>query len=210
MTLSSAPASTPAAMQWDSLAPGFADPVHDSQATFRILLDALARPGRIQHIDVALDAQASGTPRAAVAALYALCDFATPVWLAQENPALASALRFHTGAPLTTNPAQAAFAWIADALTVPPLDQFALGDPETPEYSTTLLIQVESLSTGANLRLSGPGIEHTETLAPRGLPDGFWQQRAALAGLFPCGVDLYLVCDDAVVGVPRTTRVEEI
>ena len=206
--MNSQPAAAP--LQWDSLAPGFTDPVHDSQSTFRTLLDALARPGRIMHIDVALAAQVTATPVAALAALYALCDFATPVWLAEDNPALASALRFHTGAPLAHTPAQATFAWVANADALPPLDQFALGEQETPEYSATLLIQVDSLSSGTKLRLSGPGIEHTETLALQGLPAGFWRQRAELAPLFPCGVDLYLVCGDALVGIPRTTRVEEI
>ncbi len=205
---------THAPLQWDTLAGGFADPVHDSQAVFRVLLDALARPGRMLRVAAtpALQAaaqQASVAP-AALAALYTLCDLDTPVWLAQDNPGLSAALRFHTGAPLAHSPAHAAFAWSAQAEALPPLAQFALGDPQSPEHSSTLLLQVGSLAGGATLQLSGPGIQHSITLAPQGLPARFWQERAALSALAPCGVDIYLVCGETLVGLPRTTRVEEL
>jgi len=196
-------------LRWDTLAPGFSDPVHDSQAAFRTLLDALSRPARLFRMETALDTGDTATPVAALAALYALCDFATPVWLASPNEALASALRFHTGAPLAEQPGDAAFAWIDQAEIMPALSDFALGDAESPEFSATLLIHVNSLTDGPKLRCSGPGIETTQILAPLGLPTGFWGARAELAVLFPCGVDLFLICGDTLAGVPRTTRVEE-
>ena len=196
-------------LRWDTLAPGFSDPVHDSQAAFRTLLNALSRPARLFRMEATLDTGSTATPVAALAALYALCDFATPVWLASPNEALASALRFHTGAPLAESAADAAFVWIDDASCMPQLADFALGDAESPEFSATLLIRVASLTDGPRLRCSGPGIETTQHLAPLGLPPGFWSARAELAGLFPCGIDLFLICGDTLAGVPRTTRVEE-
>ena len=74
-----------------TLAPGFADPVHDTQAVFRTLLDALSRPGTVGVVENVLPAaQATGTHRsradlAALAALLTLCDYSTPVWLAQPR-----------------------------------------------------------------------------------------------------------------------------
>ncbi|WGS53897.1 phosphonate C-P lyase system protein PhnH [Paraburkholderia sp. D15] len=202
-----------------TLTPGFPDPVHDTQAVFRTLLDALSRPGTVGTIEDVLPAlnasrtnpgnPADGATRAdlaAFAALLALCDYATPVWLAQADSALGSALRFHTGAPLTDDPAEAVFAYIHDAATLPPLEGFALGAAESPELSVTLLIRVDALSGGAPVVLSGPGIQHTATIAPVGLPERFWRERAALAPLFPCGVDCYLVCGAALIGLPRTTQ----
>jgi alpha-D-ribose 1-methylphosphonate 5-triphosphate synthase subunit PhnH len=203
-----------APMQWDTLAGGFADPVHDSQAVFRVLLDALARPARLLRVAPApallAAAQRAGAAPAALAALYTLCDLDTPVWLGPDNPALSAALRFHTGAPLAHSPAHAAFAWSAQPEALPPLAQFALGDAQSPEHSSTLLLQVSSFAGGPTLRLSGPGIQHSTTLAPQGLPARFWQERAALSTLAPCGLDVYLVCGDTLAGLPRTTRVEEL
>jgi alpha-D-ribose 1-methylphosphonate 5-triphosphate synthase subunit PhnH len=197
----------------EALAPGFGDPVHDTQAVFRTLLDALARPGRIGVIETALpaaDATNSGERAglAAFAALLALCDYATPVWLAQPDAALAAALRFHAGAPLAGSPAEAAFAYVHDAAALPPLASLASGTPESPERSATVFVRVASLTGGANVTLRGPGIEAAHTIAPVGLPARFWQERAALGALFPCGIDFYLVCGDQLMGLPRTTQVE--
>jgi alpha-D-ribose 1-methylphosphonate 5-triphosphate synthase subunit PhnH len=199
-----------------TLTPGFADPVHDTQAVFRTLLDALSRPGTIGVIGEVLPKppelpelskphRARAEP-AAFAALLTLCDYATPVWLAQPDTALASALRFHTGAPLVDTPANAAFAYIHDAEALPPLESFAPGSAESPEQSATLLIRVDALTGGAPVVLSGPGIRATTTISPGGLPTRFWRERATLAPLFPSGIDCYLVCGTRLIGLPRTTE----
>jgi len=190
-----------------TLTPGFTDPVHDTQAVFRTLLDALSRPGTVGVVeDVLPEVRATHTELAAFAALLTLCDYATPVWLAQADNALSSALRFHSGAPLVDDPGQAAFAYVHDAAALPPLDSFAPGTAESPEQSVTLLIRVDALTGGTPIVLSGPGIQHTATISPVGLPERFWRERAALAPLFPCGIDCYFVCGSRLIGLPRTTQ----
>lgn len=219
MNAKSSPAASQAALheQLDALAPGFADPVHDTQAVFRTLLGALSRPGSVAMIETPLPAATSepsipdGAPRAGLAvfaALLTLCDYATPVWLAQADAALAAALRFHADAPLANTPREAAFAYVHDAAALPPLDTFACGTPESPEQSATVFVRVASLTDGPSVALRGPGIESTQTIAPAGLPARFWEERAALAPLFPCGIDFYFVCGAQIMGLPRTTRVE--
>ena len=205
----------------ETLAPGFTDPVHDTQVVFRSLLGALSRPGTIATIETPLPAatseprassgRSSDAPRAGLAvfaALLTLCDYATPVWLAQPDAALASALRFHADAPLAATPREAAFAYVHDAAALPALDAFACGTPESPEQSATVFVRVDSLTDGPSLTLRGPGIESTHTAAPTGLLARFWEERAALAPLFPCGIDFYFVCGAQIMGLPRTTRVE--
>jgi len=194
-----------------ALAPGFGDPVHDTQTVFRTLLDALARPGTIGVIETRLpaaDVSAARAGLAAFAALLTLADYATPVWLAQPDAALAAALRFHAGAPLAQQAREAAFAYVHDAAALPPLEAFASGTPESPEQSATVFVRVDSLVGGAPLTLRGPGIETTCSIAPIGLPERFWRERAALAPHFPCGIDFYLVCGASLIGLPRTTLVE--
>ncbi|PTB20989.1 phosphonate C-P lyase system protein PhnH [Trinickia symbiotica] len=193
----------------DSLVSGFADPVHDAQACFRVLLEALARPGTAYSIDVELDDDAQRRwPAAAFAAMLTLVDFSTPVWLQQHDESLAQAIRFHTGAPLTDEPEAASFAYIADAASLPAPDTFSLGTPEEPQGSATLLIRVDALEGGRPLTLSGPGIRSSVRVGPVGIADMFWHARAALSAQAPCGLDCYLVCGRSVVGIPRTTRVE--
>lgn len=197
-----------------ALAPGFGDPVHDTQTVFRTLLDALARPGTIGVIETPLPAAAAANASparaglAAFASLLALADYATPVWLAQPDAALAAALRFHAGAPLAQQAREAAFAYVHDTAALPPLAAFASGTPESPEQSATVFVRVDSLTGGAPLTLRGPGIETSCNITPAGLPERFWRERAALAPHFPCGIDFYLLCGDRLMGLPRTTLVE--
>lgn len=193
----------------DTLVRGFADPVHDAQSTFRVLLDTLARPGTIGSIDVSLDDNVlCQWPAAAFAAMLTLADFSTPIWLQRHDEGLAQALRFHTGAPLAATPGEAAFAYLANGNDVPALNAFSLGTPEAPHNSATLLIRADALEGGRRITLSGPGIETSAAVAPIGISGTFWRERAALQAQAPCGVDCYLVCGRSVIGISRTTRVE--
>jgi alpha-D-ribose 1-methylphosphonate 5-triphosphate synthase subunit PhnH len=173
------------------LEPGFADPVHDAQASFRAVLDAMAHPGRVVTMPARLPFSLPlGT--AAVAVALSLCDADTPVWL---DPA-----------PLAATPSEASFAFVADPAAMPALYSFALGSDEYPERSATLVIEVSSLADGDGVRLRGPGIEDEARLAVAGVPARFWAERAALAELFPRGLDMVFACGDALVAVPRSIQ----
>lgn len=195
-----------------TLTPGFTDTIHDSQGVFRSLLDALSRPGKIVSMDTVVPDLANGqeahVPLAAYAALLALADYSTPVLLQHEHRSLSDALRFHTGAPVTSDCSEAVFAYLDNAHSMPSLAAFSLGEPETPETAAMLFICVDSLTSGAPTTWRGPGIRESERVCVAGVPASFWHERAELAGDFPCGVDCYFVHGGSVIGLPRTTRVE--
>ncbi len=193
------------------LAPGFADPVHDAQATFRAVMEALARPGLVRPLAPGLQPPAPLTPELAAIAL-ALTDADTPVWLdpaLAEAPAVAAYLRFHTGAPLTADPARAAFALVRDPARCPPFDRFAPGTPAYPDTSTTLVLALDRITEGMGLHLTGPGIRGTARMALAPLPDGFVGQLATNRADFPLGIDLILTAPGRVAGLPRSTTVTE-
>lgn len=188
--------------------PGFADPVIDSQRAFRVVLDAMARPGRIGTIADGLSPPAPLSVGAAAICL-ALADNETPVWLAPEirNPATAAFLRFHCGCPIVDDPLRAAFA-VAEAATLPPLGRFSVGDDAWPETSTTLIVQTGGLAADGPLSLSGPGIETVHRLGVEGLRDGVWEEWGVNRGMFPCGVDVVFVAGRRIAALPRTTAVQ--
>jgi alpha-D-ribose 1-methylphosphonate 5-triphosphate synthase subunit PhnH len=190
-----------------ALSPGFAAPVAQSQAVFRALLDAMARPGRIAELSN-LTLQAPPLSPAAAAVALTLADFETPVWL---SPALADGfpwLRFHCGCPRAATPAEARFAF-ATATEIPlPLAAFDLGTDEYPDRSTTLIVETTTLAASAGLRLTGPGIETAAQLQVGGPTADFWRDREELRELFPRGLDIVLTCGARVAALPRTTRVE--
>ncbi|HSW17806.1 MAG TPA: phosphonate C-P lyase system protein PhnH [Ramlibacter sp.] len=187
---------------------GFADPVHDAQRAFRAALDALSRPGR--PVDVGHDIE--GLPLGAAMAhlLLALTDDDTAVWWQNSAGVALPWLRFHTGAKPADAPQEAAFAAIVAPLSMPALDAFAHGTLASPEFSTTLVIEVDSLDAGPSLQWHGPGIRDTQAVRVGGLPNGFWAQWQANHASFPQGVDVIFTCGAKAIGLPRTTRVSRV
>jgi alpha-D-ribose 1-methylphosphonate 5-triphosphate synthase subunit PhnH len=197
---------SPRAADFARLEPGFADPVRDAQACFRAVLDAMAHPGRIVEVPVALPDRLPLGPAAASVAL-SLCDIDTPVWLDAASAAAAGYLAFHCGAPLAETPADARFAFTADAAALPPLDGFSLGTDEYPERAATLVIEVTGLANDHGVTLRGPGILGETRLGVSELPERFWTERAALAELFPRGLDVLFSCGSALAALPRSTEI---
>lgn len=190
-----------------ALAPGFVDPVHDAQRTFRLVLDAMSHPGRV--VQVVSAVAAPGLAPAAAAVALALCDLETPIWLDAETSVAASWLRFHCGTPIVGGVGEARFAFIRRIDAMPPLDAFSLGTDEYPDRSATLVIEVAALCPGDGIVFAGPGIKGTARLRIDGVGPEFWRERASLAELFPRGVDLVLTCGGQLAALPRTTIVRE-
>ncbi|OKO74589.1 protein phnH [Bradyrhizobium sp. NAS80.1] len=191
------------------LPPGFADKVLSAQSTFRSVMDAMARPGSVQRIVPMADAPETMMRGTAAIAL-TLFDHDTPLWLdarMSESSDMVKWLKFHTGAPIVRDSSVASFALISDGALLPALERFALGTSEYPDRSTTVIVQVESLDTGHSFELRGPGIDGVATLQAAIKPADLFERLRVNEALFPRGIDVVLVADDAVVAIPRTTRV---
>jgi alpha-D-ribose 1-methylphosphonate 5-triphosphate synthase subunit PhnH len=189
--------------------PGFGDPGFDSQTSFRAVLAALSRPGTVQTV-TAPQAHPAPLSVAATSLALTLFDHVTPIWLdaAADQESVRGFLRFHCGCPFADDPSDAAFAVICDAAAMPGLHSFAVGEDQYPDSSTTVIIDLASLTGGPSVTLSGPGIAATSEIAPAGLPDDFWDQIRANRSLFPLGVDVVLTAGDQVMGIPRSITAE--
>ncbi|SLN61181.1 Alpha-D-ribose 1-methylphosphonate 5-triphosphate synthase subunit PhnH [Roseivivax jejudonensis] len=187
-------------MQAEALIGGFDDPARDAARAFRAALDALARPGTIRRI--AGGRGPAPLSPAAATLLLVLCDGDTPLHLAgdHDRPELRDWVAFHLGAPLV-GPAEASFA-IGEWTALGPLGAYAIGTPEDPDRSATLIVECDRL-VAEGARLTGPGIATENRLS---LPEP--EALATNADRFPLGVDLFLTCGDRVAGLPRSTRVE--
>jgi alpha-D-ribose 1-methylphosphonate 5-triphosphate synthase subunit PhnH len=186
---------------------GFAEPVLAAQATFRVVMGAMARPGTIRRLG-GIPAPAPLSPCAAAIAL-TLLDYETPFWLDAPlaDGEVARFISFHTGARVTADSAAAAFAFVAAPDAAPPFASFAQGSAEYPDRSTTLVLQVGELSEDNGMVLRGPGIAGTRRLAASPLPKDFIDQLAVNRAQFPRGVDILLAAPDAVAGLPRSLDV---
>lgn len=192
-----------------SIEGGFADLVLGAQGVFRGTMEALARPGQAQGIGTDAAPPAPLTPELGAVAL-TLCDHDTLVWLdpvLRTSEAVTAWLAFHCGAPLTDEIGEATFALVTDATLVPRLEAMAQGTNEYPDRSTTVVLAAGLAETAVVLK--GPGINgELRTVLP--LPNSdFLAQWADNRARFPRGVDLLLVRNGTVTGLPRTTRISE-
>jgi alpha-D-ribose 1-methylphosphonate 5-triphosphate synthase subunit PhnH len=190
------------------LPPGFADKVLSAQSTFRSVMEAMARPGTVQRVAATVGAPA-GMMRGTAAIALTLFDHDTPIWLdpmMSKTSEVARWIKFHTSAPVVADPSISHFALIGDASALPDLGWFSFGSNEYPDRSTTLILQVESLHQGPAFELRGPGIDGAAILQAKVRPADLFERLAVNAALFPRGIDVVLVDDDAIAAIPRTTR----
>lgn len=177
---------------------GFADPAADAARAFRAILDAMARPGTVQHMAGVTPPE--GLSVAAACALLVLCDRTTPLYLApsHDRPALRDWITFHIGAPFVAAP-KAAFA-LGDWQALMPLSQYPAGTAEYPDRSATLIVETAPQHAA---RISGPGLQAPVDTT---LPDPV--AMADNAALFPLGVDFILTEGETLTALPRSTRIE--
>lgn len=185
---------------------GFTNAAIDSAHAFRIIMQAMARPGVPVRLEAKLEAPAPLYVTSAAVAL-TLCDFHTPVWL---SPALRNAktehyLRFYTGAPIVDRNEEAQFAFLS-AEEQFPVSLFDQGTHEYPDRSATLVIQTGTFHSRAVV-LAGPGIKKTVGFGVDGIAQEFWAAMAENHVRFPIGVDVIFSAPESLAAVPRSTVV---
>jgi alpha-D-ribose 1-methylphosphonate 5-triphosphate synthase subunit PhnH len=171
-------------------------------------MEAMARPGTVQRVAATVGAPA-GMMRGTAAIALTLFDHDTPIWLdasMSKTSEVARWLKFHASAPVVADSSISHFALIGDANALPDLERFSFGSNEYPDRSTTLILQVESLAQGSAYELRGPGIDGAAILQAKIKPADLFERLAVNAALFPRGIDVVLVDDDAIAAIPRTTR----
>jgi alpha-D-ribose 1-methylphosphonate 5-triphosphate synthase subunit PhnH len=187
---------------------GFADQARDSARAFRVMLDAMAHPGRILPMVNELDAPAPLlAPTAAIC--LTLCDYDTPLWLDEtlHTPSMLDYLRFHTGARIEAEMAQASFLICTQASAATVLAAANRGNAEYPDASATLVIQLSSFSVGERVTLKGPGIDGERDFTTCGLDERFWDLMEDNHRSFPLGCDVFFASLDEVTALPRSTHI---
>lgn len=191
----------------------FSAPVYDAQRILHGLMHALANPGQISTLDKLSEPPAPCSHLMGSIALTVL-DQDSPVWCDEvfsTSKEVTSWLTFHTGAPIVTDPKGADFALINSSKKMPLLSDFAQGNQEYPDRSTTIILQVSSLNKSDKTLayiLRGPGIDGCREVHIDGLPNDFLAQWKQNNDQFPCGVDLILVAGNELLALPRTTKVQ--
>jgi alpha-D-ribose 1-methylphosphonate 5-triphosphate synthase subunit PhnH len=165
-----------------------------TNATYEVLMWALARPGTIRTLpEPGMEAIAE-----------TLIDRECRVF--SQNAALLPAIAA-TGATLgPAETADHAFLSLDGAAGLSALSVVPAGSHAYTDEGATVFAAAR-LGEGRRLRLSGPGIETTVDVTVGGLPDEVWAIRAARC-VYPTGFELFLIDGDRVLGLPRSATVE--
>lgn len=186
-------------MQSQALEGGFQQPAIDAAHAFRAIMEAMARPGKINKVTGAVPPQPLSV--AAGACVLTLCDHETPIYLVGEhdNAMVREWISFHTGSPLVN--AEACLFALGTWDVMLPLNRFSVGTAEYPDRSATLIVELDELSNEGSI-LSGPGIESTVKLS---LPISDVLKHNHRQ--YPLGLDFLFTESSRIAALPRSTEV---
>ena len=183
-----------------------------AQARFRALLNALARPG----LPMSLGQPAVAPRGAAFAYLLGVAEtlldhevgFAA-IGSEAGGPAITTFLeevRLRTGAS-SVSAARARFVFVFGA-GGPALRGLAVGTPEYPDESATLLWHVPVGAPRLQVVLAGPGVDQERHCELPGIVAADIAVLGEINAAYPLGLDLFLVGEEGnAVGLPRSVRV---
>jgi alpha-D-ribose 1-methylphosphonate 5-triphosphate synthase subunit PhnH len=187
---------------------GADDPAVGTARSFRRVLEAMSRPGKIIRYPEIIDSPPQLSPTLA-GLLLTLTDTDTSIWLTAELRHVDSEnwIRFHTGARLSSDPAGAAFAVGSATGLLAEATAFNFGTPEYPDRSTTMIVAVPGFVNGLPVILEGPGNPHPVKLRGESLDEGFWRLLQGNAQAFPLGLDCIFAAPKAIAAVPRSSTI---
>ncbi|MFM7534367.1 MAG: phosphonate C-P lyase system protein PhnH [Acidimicrobiales bacterium] len=178
-----------------------------SQATFRTLLDTLARPGTIARLP-----EPFGSTIPAVLCLpLALSDLGIPITVVGDPDRWAGDVARATGATVTA-PAHAWAAAVVAGFEPALIEQFDPGSALEPERGARLAVLVSELGSGPlSLSLSGPGVPGRRHLRLGGVAPEALRTLQSRNASFPAGLDVWFVTEDGrIAALSRTTELEVI
>lgn len=200
------------------------DAVHDTQKVFRVLLDALSRPGKLYELPSVGFVFGSARTRSSAfdrfqslgAILTTLLDHeVTFCLLGQDDTAHELGAQL---ADLTSSHSagreQANYVVTLQAPDASLVSQLNFGNLLYPDTSTTLICLVSDLAprgldkhNGTLLALDGPGVAERQTVWVAGTEATFFNALNTVNARYPLGIDVICVTSAGrVVGLPRSTR----
>jgi len=138
----------------------------------------------------------------------ALCDEQTPIWLdaaLRQKSDVEAWIRFHTGARIVDEVAEAAYCVASSPSAFPPFEELSIGTDEEPHLSATVIVDATDARPVGALVATGPGINGSSEWDGAGLSARVIATRGAQNDQFPRGVDVILASCCAIRALPRTT-----
>jgi alpha-D-ribose 1-methylphosphonate 5-triphosphate synthase subunit PhnH len=186
------------------------DPVFDAQQHYRLLLDAMARPGKINVLPRLVLEPPPGLSAAAALVGFALLDADVSFCAEDGNAGIVRYLVTNTAAR-PAGIANADFVFAGGQASPVLISTMKKGSLAYPDEGATLILDVEALGAdgaGLPVTLSGPGVAGSTTFFVMGLNASLLDTLQECNAEFPIGIDLILAdADLRIVCIPRSNRV---
>lgn len=197
------------------------DPVFDAQEHYRLLLDAMARPGTINILPGIPLTPPPGLSRAAALTGFALLDADASFSVDGADAGATHYLVVNTSARPKAI-AEADFVFAGGMASPDLVSTMKKGTLTYPEEGATLVAGVEALATqvealgmagdekpALSLTLKGPGIAGEKTVFVSGLSASLLEALQECNAEFPLGVDLVLTDPgNRIACIPRSSGVQ--
>jgi len=200
------------------------DPVFDSQQHFRLLLDAMARPGKIVTLPQMPLAPPPGLSRTAALTGFALLDADASFCVQDGDAAVVRYLEGNTSSR-PEDVGNADFVFAGGLMSPGFVGAMKKGSLSYPDEGATLVLDVERLAqdaerlvqdversayegAGLAVTVSGPGVAGKRTFFAGGLNSSLLEALQECNAEFPLGIDLILAgASWCVACIPRSSRV---
>ena len=186
------------------------DEIFDAQAHYRLLLDSMARPGKINVMPSLELTTPQGIHAAGALVGFALLNSDVSFYV--DGPS-AEDVSLYLLVNTSARPAEAEtadYVYLNGTADADILYRLKTGTLPYPESSATVIAAVEELGgeTGLVLTLSGPGVDGERQLSVAGLNTALLEALVTINAEFPLGIDLMLTDPTGRIAcIPRSNRV---
>ncbi len=193
------------------------DEVFDAQLHYRMLLDSMARPGKINVLhDVDVQQIPAGINKTSLLIALALLNTDASFYVEEKTDnEIAKYIALHSSAPMVSVQ-NADFVFVSGLQYTGLIPSLKRGTLSYPEDSATIIIDVDSISSLASaqslqLTLKGPGVKDTQTIYLTGLNPAILDDVKEQNMEFPLGIDLILTDNkNCIVCIPRSNEITYI
>jgi alpha-D-ribose 1-methylphosphonate 5-triphosphate synthase subunit PhnH len=186
------------------------DEIFDAQAHYRLLLDSMARPGKINIMPSLELTTPQGIHAAGALVGFALLNSDVSFYV--DGPS-AEDVSLYLLVNTSARPAEAEaadYVYLNGTAAAEILYRLKTGTLPYPESSATVIAAVEELGgeTGLVLTLSGPGVDGERQLSVAGLDTALLEALVTINAEFPLGLDLVFTDPTGRIAcIPRSSRV---
>jgi alpha-D-ribose 1-methylphosphonate 5-triphosphate synthase subunit PhnH len=186
------------------------DEIFDAQEHYRLLLDSMARPGKINVMPRLELTTPPGIQAAGALVGFALLNSDVSFYI--DGPSAEEVSRYLL-VNTSARPAEAEeadYVYLNGTAAAEILYRLKTGTLPYPENSATVIAAVEELGgeTGLALTLSGPGVDGERKLSVTGLDVALLEALVTINAEFPLGIDLVLTDPTGRIAcIPRSSRV---